>query len=324
MARSSLPQIKTPLPPEGGTGKMSRLIAEVRWMLLLAICLGLFAVLITYTKSDPAWSHASFEAPKNIGGRIGAWTADLMLYIFGVSAFWWVILFARRVYQGWRELWSVPLPVDPEAKPESFWTRWLGFTLTLTCSMGLESIRMHSLQWELPRPPGGILGEVIGDPLQMAFGFTGATLILIFGLAVGLSLFLHFSWLTLAEQVGRYVELGVRRLREKREAQEDQKIGEQAAVEREEHVEEVRIREEVAPKVQIFNQPLKTESGISTKSGCCFSRSTRSLFTILSVRSNNRSLWKYRTRSCHHSHFWTPFLRRKKRFLRRPWSSPHD
>ncbi|MEY2623271.1 MAG: hypothetical protein RLZZ101_506, partial [Pseudomonadota bacterium] len=108
MARSSLPQIKTPLPPEGGTGKMSRLIAEVRWMLLLAICLGLFAVLITYTKSDPAWSHASFEAPKNIGGRIGAWTADLMLYIFGVSAFWWVILFARRVYQGWRELWSVP------------------------------------------------------------------------------------------------------------------------------------------------------------------------------------------------------------------------
>lgn len=257
MARSSLPPIKTPLPPEGGTGKMSRLIAEVRWMLMLAICLGLFAVLITYTKSDPAWSHASFEVPKNIGGRIGAWTADLMLYIFGVSAFWWVVLFGRRVYQGWRELWSVPLPVDPEARPESFWSRWFGFALTLTCSMGLESIRMHSLQWELPRPPGGILGEVIGDPLQMAFGFTGATLILIFGLAAGLSLFLHFSWLTLSEQVGRFIELSIRRLREKREEQEDQKIGEQAAVEREEHVEEVRIREEVAPKVQIFNQPLK-------------------------------------------------------------------
>ena len=120
-----------------------------------------------------------------------------------------------------------------------------------------RSIRLHSLQWELPRPPGGILGEVIGDPLQMAFGFTGSTLILLFGLAVGLSLFLHFSWLSLSEQVGRYIELGIRRLREKREKQEDLKIGEQAAVEREEHVEEVRIREEVAPKVQIFNQPLK-------------------------------------------------------------------
>ena len=226
-------------------------------MLLLAICLGLFAVLITYTKSDPAWSHASFEAPKNIGGRIGAWTADLMFYIFGVSAFWWVIFLARRVLVQWRELWSVPLPQDPNKKPDSFLMRWIGFALTLVGSMGLESIRLHSLQLELPRPPGGILGEVIGDPLQMAFGFTGSTLILLFGLAVGLSLFLHFSWLNLSEQVGRYIELGIRRLREKREKQEDLKIGEQAAVEREEHVEEVRIREVVASKVQIFNQPLK-------------------------------------------------------------------
>jgi len=236
---------------------MSRLLAEVRWMLLLAICLGLFAVLITYTKSDPAWSHASFEAPKNIGGRIGAWTADLMFYIFGVSAFWWVIFLARRVLVQWRELWSVPLPQDPNKKPDSFLMRWIGFALTLVSSMGLESIRLHSLQLELPRPPGGILGELIGDPLQMAFGFTGSTLILLFGLAVGLSLFLHFSWLNLSEQVGRYIELGIRRLREKREKQEDLKIGEQAAVEREEHVEEVRIREVVASKVQIFNQPLK-------------------------------------------------------------------
>ncbi|NBP21488.1 MAG: DNA translocase FtsK, partial [Burkholderiaceae bacterium] len=252
MPRSSYPQTRTPLPPDSGTGKMSRLFAEVRWFLLLAICLGLFAVLVTYTKSDPAWSHASFETPKNIGGRMGAWTADLMFYVFGASAFWWVILFARRVISQWRELWSVPLPPDPNIKPESLLTRWLGFALTLVCSMGLESIRLHSLQWELPRPPGGILGEVIGDPLQMAFGFTGSTLILLFGLAVGLSLFLHFSWLSLSEQVGRYIELGIRRLREKREKQEDLKIGEQAAVEREEHVEEVRIREEVAPKVQIF------------------------------------------------------------------------
>ncbi|MGA0832711.1 MAG: DNA translocase FtsK 4TM domain-containing protein, partial [Polynucleobacter sp.] len=85
MPRSSYPQTRTPLPPDSGTGKMSRLFAEVRWFLLLAICLGLFAVLVTYTKSDPAWSHASFETPKNIGGRMGAWTADLMFYVFGAS-----------------------------------------------------------------------------------------------------------------------------------------------------------------------------------------------------------------------------------------------
>ena len=154
---------------------MPRLFLEIRWFLTLGLCLGLIAILVTYSKSDPAWSHASFEAPSNIGGRFGAWTADLLLYIFGVSAFWWVVLFGRRVIAGWRELWSVPLPPDPDAKPDSLFVRWLGFGLTLCSSMGLESIRLHSLAIPLPRPPGGILGELIGDPLVMAIGFTGST-----------------------------------------------------------------------------------------------------------------------------------------------------
>ena len=143
------------------------------------------------------------------------------------------------------------MPPDPEAKPDSLLLRWLGFGLTLIASMGLESIRLHSLVIALPRPPGGVLGELIGDPLQMAIGFTGATLILLFALCAGLSLFLHFSWLDLAEQVGRYMELGYRRLRERRESEVDRKVGEQASVEREEFVEEVRGRIEIMAPVQI-------------------------------------------------------------------------
>ena len=85
----------------------------------------------------------------------------------------------------------------------------------------------------------------------MAIGFTGSTLILLFALCAGLSLFLHFSWLDLAEQVGRYMELGYRRLRERRESEVDRKVGEQASVEREEFVEEVRGRIEIMAPVQI-------------------------------------------------------------------------
>ena len=143
------------------------------------------------------------------------------------------------------------MPPDPEAKPDSLLLRWLGFGLTLLASMGLESIRLHSLSIALPRPPGGVLGELIGDPLQMAVGFTGSTIILLFALCAGLSLFLHFSWLNLAEQVGRYMELGYRRLRERRESEVDRKVGEQASVEREEFVEEVRGRIEIMAPVQI-------------------------------------------------------------------------
>ena len=230
---------------------MPRLLLEARWFVSLGLCLALFAILITYSKLDPAWSHASFDVPTNLGGRVGAWIADFMLYVFGLSAFWWVILFGRRVFAGWKELWSTPMPHDPEAKPDSLLLRWLGFGLTLIASMGLESIRLHSMAIALPRPSGGVLGELIGDPLQMAIGFTGSTLILLFALCAGLSLFLHFSWLDLAEQVGRYMELGYRRLRERRESEVDRKVGEQASVEREEFVEEVRGRIEIMAPVQI-------------------------------------------------------------------------
>ena len=240
---------------------MPRLLLEARWFVSLGLCLALFAILITYSKLDPAWSHASFDIPTNLGGRAGAWIADLMFYMFGISAFWWVALFGRRVFSGWKELWSTPMPPDPDAKPDSLLLRWLGFGLTLLASMGLESIRLHSLTIALPRPPGGVLGELIGDPLQMAVGFTGSTLILLFALCAGLSLFLHFSWLTLAEQVGRFIELSYRRLRERQESEADRKVGEQASVEREEFVEEVRGRIEIMTPVQIVrSEPVIAQS----------------------------------------------------------------
>jgi hypothetical protein len=45
---------------------MPRLLLEARWFISLGLCLALFAILATYSKADPAWSHASFEAPRNL------------------------------------------------------------------------------------------------------------------------------------------------------------------------------------------------------------------------------------------------------------------
>ena len=83
MVRTAYPKSKTPLSPQlpenDGQGRMPRLLLEVRWFISCGLCLGLFAILITYSKGDPAWSHASFETPKNLGGRFGAYVADLLL-----------------------------------------------------------------------------------------------------------------------------------------------------------------------------------------------------------------------------------------------------
>ena len=115
---------------------------------------------------------------------------------------------------------------------------------------------MHSMMVDLPRPPGGVLGELLGDPLQMAIGFTGSTLVLLVTLAIGLSLFMRFSWLALSEQVGRFLELSYLRLRYRRESEEDRRIGEQAAEVREEIVEEERVKIEDVPPVPIYRAPL--------------------------------------------------------------------
>lgn len=238
--------------------RFHKLLAEIRWLLALAACLGLFLILITYHLSDPAWSNNSSGEIKNLGGRLGADLADLSLFIFGISAYWWVILFARRVFSGWR---SITQPTSPEQTLEnsefirdSWLVRWLGFLMTLFSSVALESIRLHSLTLPLPNHPGGVLGEIIGEFLQNALGFTGSTLSLLLIFFAGLSLFLHFSWISLSERVGRALELGFMKLRNKKDSVADRRIGEVAAVEREELVgDELEKFDEVKP-IQIVRQ----------------------------------------------------------------------
>ena len=246
------------LPLSQSTIRFHKLLAEIRWLLALAACLGLFLILITYHLSDPAWSNNSSGEIKNLGGRLGADLADLALFIFGISAYWWVILFARRVFSGWRSI-TQPTSAEqtlenPEFIKDSWLVRWLGFLMTLFSSVALESIRLHSLTIPLPNHPGGVLGELIGEFLQNALGFTGSTLFLLLIFFAGLSLFLHFSWISLSERVGRALELGFMKLRNKKDSVADRRIGEVAAVEREELVEdELEKFDEVKP-IQIVRQ----------------------------------------------------------------------
>ena len=240
--------------------RFSKLVAEIKWLASLGICLGLFLILATYSKDDPAWFVDRGGAVTNIGGKVGAYLADLLLGVFGVSAYWWVVLFGRRIYHGWKEIaqpeWLLARQEQVDVLRDSILVRWLVFVLTIGSSMALESIRFHSLSMKLPAQPGGVLGEIIGEPLQTILGFTGSTLILLMILSAGLSLFLHFSWLSLSEHVGRFVELTYLRIRYRRESVEDRKIGEQAAVEREEIVEEELEKFDIAPTIQIVRQPL--------------------------------------------------------------------
>src|ERR1019366_2778244 len=86
--------------------KLRILLRESRWFLLVAVALYLILVLYGYDRADSAWSHSasSFTTTHNPGGLVGAWLADLMLYVFGFSAWWWVALLFQRVWAGYRSI----------------------------------------------------------------------------------------------------------------------------------------------------------------------------------------------------------------------------
>lgn len=73
--------------------RIAAVLHEARWLVLAAVALYLTMVLGGYDRADPGWSHAGVsDALANPGGRFGAWLADLALFLFGLSAWWWVVL----------------------------------------------------------------------------------------------------------------------------------------------------------------------------------------------------------------------------------------
>ncbi|HEY3584437.1 MAG TPA: DNA translocase FtsK 4TM domain-containing protein, partial [Casimicrobiaceae bacterium] len=84
---------------------MARLLRESWWLLVAASFLYLALTLVTYTKTDPAWSTTGVGgAIANRGGVVGAWLSDLLLYLFGLSAWWWVAVGIALVVLGYRRV----------------------------------------------------------------------------------------------------------------------------------------------------------------------------------------------------------------------------
>ena len=230
-----------------------RLLTEAALIVGTLVVLALATFLVTYHRGDPGFSHVSAAtAVQNAGGRVGAWIADLLLLIFGLSAWIWVAAGAAWVVRGFRRLHA---PYADRGLPD--WAQALGLALLIASATALEALRLQGLAGVLPNASGGIVGGLIGPPLAAVLGHTAASVLLIVLVAVGASLFFDFSWLALAERVGALFEGIVRRMREKREAEEDRAIGEAAARVREAAIVVERERLDEAPPVHIERPPAR-------------------------------------------------------------------
>ena len=209
--------------------RIARLVRE-SWLLLVgAGIVYLVLILATFNRADPGWSQSGALAQplRNTGGPFGAWLSDLLYSLFGWSAWWWVVLGFAVVLLGYRRV------MHPDEEPDhSMLVGGLGFGLVLICSAAIESLRFYRLKVALPADPGGILGEVVSRGIAGFLGFNGGTLLLLALFAVGWSLFSGMSWMRVSERIGYALELGWQKLRSRRQARIDRRIGEQFTVER--------------------------------------------------------------------------------------------
>lgn len=223
---------------------------------LVACSIYMLIALFTYHPDDPGWSHAaSATVIHNSAGKLGAWLADVLLYVLGYLGYLIPFLIA---FDGWRlfetRRLEIPLP------PMHYFIRSLGLLITLisACSIAWGHFRAGaSLPYEV-HSAGGILGNAIGSALGSIAGHMGSTMIFLFLLLMSITLYTGFSWFTLMDSVGRWTLRLIDYAKDKFQERQVQTIGKQARKEREVVIQEEKEKElERVPVV--IDEPVITE-----------------------------------------------------------------
>ncbi|WP_374674524.1 DNA translocase FtsK [Ideonella sp.] len=201
-----------------------------------ALWLAVALALASRRAEDPGFSTSGQGGPvMNWLGLPGAWVADVLLVLFGFSAWWLLVVGGRQLLARWGAL------NRGEAPPMAGrLRRWAGAGLLMASSCALEWTRLYGWEDRLPGHAGGVLGWVLGPWSMQQLGFVASGVLWIAGGVLALSLALRFSWVRVADALGDWVE-GVRERRShQREIAEDVRLGELAQREREIEVEEER------------------------------------------------------------------------------------
>src|SRR5690606_19768737 len=137
MTKTTQAYTRNTAPAGQESSRLVRLLSEARWLALVVSAVYLVLIFLTYSKADPGWSHATEVAKlENWGGSVGAAIADLMLFVFGFSAWWWCVMLLRSVWCGYRRLSDRFFrQIEPEPKhPQETVIRSIGFVLLMTGS----------------------------------------------------------------------------------------------------------------------------------------------------------------------------------------------
>jgi DNA segregation ATPase FtsK/SpoIIIE, S-DNA-T family len=167
---------------------------------LVALCLYLCLALFSFDPSDPGWSYTGVDSEvSNLMGRLGAWIADVLFFLFGYLACIFPMMLGYQAWLVFRERGR-----EFDFNWPMFALRALGLVLTLAAGAGIASLHFYRAGANLRQGSGGVLGSELAGWLEPASGYMGATLVLLACFLFGLTAFIDISWIKVMDRVGRW------------------------------------------------------------------------------------------------------------------------
>ena len=147
-------------------------------VVILGLVVFLVAAVATYDPADPSWQvptvlasiyqpdqlvYPSNETFQNAGGRLGAWTADMLIHVLGVGVYFLIV-----------GLVALEIALFKSNPVESPWLKSAGWAMAL---LGLTALGSQLLPDWTVSPligAGGYLGALTGGLMKYNVGNTGA------------------------------------------------------------------------------------------------------------------------------------------------------
>jgi len=180
------------------TLKIRSRVREGTLTFVLVSCAFFLAALFSYNSNDPSWSYTGTNTTvTNACGIVGAWLADICLYIVGYLAYLFPVLLVFAAINLYRE---------KADSPQFYWRffalKFTGLFILLAAGCGLADSQLPPNEAYLPYTSGGILGTVIANLVTNLLNPIGANLLLTGLLLTGITLFSGVSWLKLLDFLG--------------------------------------------------------------------------------------------------------------------------
>lgn len=170
-------------------------LLEAGLILVSALSIFLLTSLLTFHPADPGWTQAGYTQDiQNAAGPIGAWFADVLLFVFGVVAYampFFLMLTGYFIFYRPREITEIDFL--------TIGLRLIGVVLVISGATGIFSIHLPPV---FAFSAGGIFGDVLLSAMIPYFNVPGTLLLLLTFVLTGITLMTGLSWLKVIDGIG--------------------------------------------------------------------------------------------------------------------------